>query len=53
MQPFFITKNQSTFGGQLAPKTGGQCGEKKGGQFARNFHPDQELLEYLDVLKNF
>ena len=37
MQPFFITNNQSTFGGQFAPKTGGQCGEKKGGQFARNF----------------
>ena len=29
MQPFFTTKNHSTFGGQFAPKMGGQ--------FHRNF----------------
>ena len=37
MQPFFITKNHSTFGGQFAPKTDGQWRAKKGGQFHRNF----------------
>lgn len=51
MQSFFITNNQSTFGGQSAPNLGGQCGAKKGGQFARNFQ--YVLISFYRFIKNY
>ncbi len=45
MQPFFTTKNHSTFGGQFAPKTDGQWRPKKGSQFHRNFHVGDHIID--------
>ena len=51
MQPFFITKNHSTFGGQFAPKTDGQWRAKKGGQFHRNFQLNTIFNQLIKKIK--